>query len=112
MSRAAMYTSVIIKVDGTRITQKHPAAPPLAFLQKAVGGYVETLAYFTKLSGTPAHHATAYCNEDGLSKGLAHNVPASAEYNQVLKDRFGEGKASPQYLVGDIVIYWKDPVEK
>ncbi len=97
------YTSVTLKADGTRTTQEHAKAPDYEFLKGAVGGYIETLGYFTKFEG----HArcTAYCNENGWSEGLARNVQAARAYRESFPN-------SPSVIVGDVVIYWKHPKVK
>lgn len=85
---------VVLKVDGTREeTPLATASGILDKLQAAVGGYIETVPYFTTWEGQTC---AAFCNEEGKLTGLPMNIQATALWRQqVLAD---------DVLVGDVAI--------
>lgn len=58
-----LYRLTVITPDGTVTHEVQPKKFELAQLQKAVGGYIETVGFFTKYEGKKC---TAYVNEEGL----------------------------------------------
>jgi len=64
-----MNTVIILKTDGTKHV-KTVETIDLAFLQECVGGYIEAVTL-------RSFEATMYVNEDGKSKGLMFNAPAT-----------------------------------
>ena len=95
------YVVYVIAADGRVERTTQPKMPSLEQLQAAVGGYIETVPYFTKLLGHK--RGTAYCNEDGLALRLPHNPRASAEWAENYKHATG--------LLGPVVIYFKEIVK-
>jgi hypothetical protein len=68
-----MATITIIQPDGTSTTEERvsSARPGLDELQKAVGGYIESVDRFL------AEGTVAYANEEGLLVGLDRNPVAT-----------------------------------
>ena len=95
------YRIYILKSDGTRMVTEQPKAPELEQLQAAVGGYIETIPYFTKFEGLK--RGRAYCNEEGLVKGLPFNRDATKAWREACPD----GEESMMQLHGDVIFYAK-----
>jgi hypothetical protein len=83
-----METIIILKTDGTK-TVKTVESIELAFLQESVGGYIEAVEL-------PSYGATMYVNEDGKSKGLMFNTPAT----ELFQGDYGK----TDVIVGDVVL--------
>jgi hypothetical protein len=75
--------------------------PNLDALQKAVGGYIEVVPYFTKYEGRPC---IALCNENGKIEGLPVNRKAQAFWEL----SFGR-PITEDHLVGSIAIVVGSP---
>lgn len=95
-----MYDVTIIKTDGTQTTVRQPKAPTLEQLQKAVGGWIETVPYFTKFEGRG--RGRAYANEEGLLKALPLNREATTAWRAC-------APTVASLLVGDVIFYNKVP---
>jgi hypothetical protein len=83
-----METIIILKTDGTN-TVKTVEAIDLALLQECVGGYIEAITLHS-------FEATMYVNEDGKSKGLMFNTPATV----LFQGDYGK----TDVVVGDVVL--------
>lgn len=96
-----MYNIFILRADGKVEHSTQPKAPKLDQLQTAVGGYIETVPYFShfKYKGVKYKRGRAYANEEGILKGLAFNTDATRAWK--LCYAYGYG------LVGDIIFFAK-----
>lgn len=95
------YRLTVLKPDGSRVETFHDKSPGLEVLQKAVGGYIETIPLFTKFEG---RRCTVYGNEEGKLKEAPFNLPATKLWqNQPQTKRHPLGDV----LVGDIAIVEK-----
>ena len=92
-----MYNIFIIRASGEVEHTTQPKAPKLDQLQAAVGGYIETVPYFTKFR--MCRRGRAYANEEGLLKGLPMNYVASTAWRQNYN--------FATVLVGDVIFYAK-----
>lgn len=102
------YLVVILKTDGTRWQSTQPNAPDLYQLQKAVGGFIETVPHFRALThdGQSYKRGTCFCNEEGKITGLPVNVQATKAW----LDNLGKGPFRyPPVLHGDCIYYAKVP---
>lgn len=75
MPNKFQWRSFTIAPSGSIIETVHATTPKLAWLQEQVGGYIETVPYFTKAFGRT--RGTAYANEDGWAKQLRFNDAAT-----------------------------------
>lgn len=97
-----MYKVITLLANGETKEQLQPKAPDLKQLQAIVGGYIETVPHFTKFGDMK--RGVAYCNEEGLLRGLQFNAAATSAWLQNLgKGPFGY----PPRLHGDVVFYAK-----
>jgi hypothetical protein len=106
---------------GTMLTYKpgspHPivhrltAPPELQLLQAAVGdGYIEHVPYFETINWEGEDHiCVALCNEDGKRLQLAMNHTATDLWDRSLQRNRKVASASPDYLVGSVVVLFGDP---
>lgn len=92
-----------IHADGSKTVSDSPKSPALDALQKAVGGYIETVPLFTRYEGRPC---AAYCNEDGKVNGLPANKAATALWAAQPQTK---GQPLGDFLVGDVVIVQTKP---
>lgn len=90
----------IIHPTGHSEARDLTAPPGLDALQKAVGGYIETVPLFERFEGEPC---VAYCNEDGKIQGLTINPAASRLWYNLVPQAKGV-----DVLVGPIVILQGD----
>jgi len=89
--------TTLMKADGSIIVEQHSKALTLAYLQEAVGGFIEEVPYFTVYKG---ERCVAFCNEKGKGMGLAPNKQATTEWYT---------KVIPQdILVGNVIIVQGD----
>lgn len=107
----AKGTGVIIKTDGT--TERHefdaaygaPGGIDLAWLQRAVGGYIEIVPYLTKFDDAVKGRVPclAMCNEEGKIHALPFNTAATLIWHNQHNggDRY-------DVLCGDVVIFFGD----
>jgi hypothetical protein len=79
----------LLRVDGT--IEQMGWNPSLEELQKAVGGYIESV--------TTANGGRFYCNEEGKLMGLPHNPAANSMID------------FDDYIVGDVVVMEGDEEE-
>ena len=79
----------------------HPKQPELAWLQEQVGGWIETVPYFTKFRD--GKRGTAYANEEGIIKGMP--------FNRVATEVYGHCIEFAQNLYGPVVITFREKVE-
>lgn len=96
-----LYNVWIIKSSGEMAHTTQLLAPNLLQLQRAVGGYIEPVPGFTTLDGHT--RGTAFCNEDGISKGLPINSLATEHWRKAAPD----GDPQRMTLRGDVVFYNK-----
>lgn len=89
-------TLTIIKADGTITEETLTTAPDIDKLQAAVGGWIETVPYFSKYRGT---NCVAFCNEEGKLEGLPPNHAATELWYAIVPRARGL-----DYLVGSIAI--------
>lgn len=92
------WRSFTIPVDGPVVETVHDKQPALEWLQSQVGGYIETVPYFTKFASRT--RGVAYCNEDGLFKNLPINRAASIAWNK----QYPGGN----FLLGPVVITFRE----
>lgn len=95
------YRLTVLKPDGTRVETFHDKSPGLEVLQKAVGGYIETIPLFTKFEG---RRCTVYGNEEGKLKRQPVNVAATELWRDQPQTK---GRPLGDVLVGDIIIVEK-----
>jgi len=96
------YHVIILRANGNVERNSYPKKPELSTLQAAVGGYIQTVPYFTKLKwpdGTEYKRGTCYANEEGILKGLYPNGEATRAW----RDQFPQATM----LHGDVVFYAK-----
>jgi len=101
-----MNRTIIIRADDTVEQQDWPTgSPSLEWLQKAVGGYIETVPFWNTYDddGT-TRGCVAYCNEEGKLDGLPANRLANQKWDEALKRRFPDAGQRLDYLVGTIVV--------
>lgn len=94
-----------IKANGDILKTVQAKKPDYNQQRKAVGGYIETIPYFTKFShdGTAYNRGTAYANEEGRLHGLAMNLRAMAAW----RASFPHGDPNRMTLCGDVIFYAK-----
>jgi len=81
--------------------------PSLGLLQDAVGGYIETVPWFTQIAG---RRCIAYCNEDGKLEKMPLNRQATQLWHNALPPPglMGPGGEVVDYLVGPIAVVMGD----
>lgn len=84
----------VIHSDGSVIHEEIHGSCPLEKLQRAVGGYIETVERWTEYEG---HRAVVFCNEDGKLDGLPVNELATRLWHEAYPD-------AGDTLVGDVVV--------
>lgn len=98
------YVLIIIHPDGKVTKVIQPNEPTLEQLQKAVGGYIELIPYFTQLAiqGNGKifayNQGIGYANEEGKLPHL--NLPVNTRATEVWKNQCAY---VDQWLVGDIL---------
>lgn len=99
------YHVLVIKTDGTVEKTVQPKAPTYEQQKAAVGGYIETIPYFTNLiyDGRQYKRGTAYANEEGRLHGLPLNPLASALWMSSCPG----GEPSRMLLCGDVIFHAK-----
>lgn len=90
--------SYIIHTNGNVVPQHWDRVPDLAFLQYAVGGYIELIPFFTKYNG---EKGIAFCNEEGKLHGMIPNLAAT----QAWRD---QGGTEYDYLAGPVLFLTGD----
>jgi hypothetical protein len=88
----------VIPPSGEIVVTELETVPPIEELQKAVGGYIETVPYFTKYKDK---QCVAFCNEEGKLKGLPYNSRATNDWGR-------NTPLSDDVLVGPVVILTGD----
>jgi hypothetical protein len=88
----------VIKTNGDIVCTELTSTPNLKMLQKAVGGYIETIPFFEKYEGKPC---VAFCNEESKLKGLKPNHTATELWDK-------NGYSGYDHIVGDIAIITGD----
>lgn len=72
--------------SATRV--EHKCLPALAFLEAAVGGYIELVPHLTSIDYDGRRvKCTVYCNEEGRLKGTCLNVAMSSLWRDELLRR-------------------------
>jgi hypothetical protein len=74
------HRATVLRVDGTQSVEEFPGEPPLEWLQRAVGGYVQLVALGS---------AHVVCNEDAELIGLPVNELAARVLGAVPGTREG-----------------------
>lgn len=99
------YAVLVIKTDGTIVKTVQPKKPNYKQLNEAVGGYIETLPYFTRVvhEGVEYKRGTAFCHEEGKVRGMAVNARATALWIMSCP----EGDPGRMVLAGDVIFYAK-----
>lgn len=97
------HTITILRVDGSTSTVTCNSKSQYDLVKAAVGGYIETIPYFSKYNGK---RCVAYCNEEGKLIGLKRNEYARAKWLECFKDhsKLDMGRT---YLNGNIAIVTK-----
>lgn len=89
---------IILHPDGAVDITPLNGYPATDVIHKAIGGYLETVPYFTTYNG---NSCLAFCNEEGKLKGLPYNHPATAAWSKA----FGDDVVSRgDHLVGNIAV--------
>lgn len=91
-----------ITADGRFIVHDYDSSPALNDLQEAVGGYLETIPFFTSFEGAPC---IAFCDEEGKLKRKFTNVQASQLWASSLAE---QGRRPWDILVGDVIVITGD----
>lgn len=96
-----MYNVFILRVGGQVEHSTQDNAPKLPQLQSAVGGYIETVPYFTNFTynGKKYKRGRAYANEEGLLRNLPLNITASVAWRTCFRHATS--------LVGDVIFFAK-----
>ena len=104
------YHVLEIKVTGDVIKTVQAKAPDYKQQTKAVGGYIETIPYFTKVSyeGINYSRGTAYANEEGRLHGMPLNLTAMEWW----RESCPKGDPRRMTLCGDVIFYAKVKEEK
>jgi hypothetical protein len=89
------------KVEATPLER----LPTLEEMQRAVGGYIETVPYLDQYDGKPC---VAFCNEEGKLKAEPINDRATGLWVQALKRR---NMVPNDILVGAIAIVTGDNLD-
>jgi hypothetical protein len=97
------YAVFIIRTDGRVEKTVQPKAPTYDQQTKAVGGFIETVPYFTKMThdGVLYTRGTAYANEEGRLHGLPINRSAMTRWQSSCPG----GDPSRMTLCGDVIFY-------
>lgn len=98
------YTVYLFKASGTVTKTQQDKKPTYDECVKAVGGYIETIPFFTKYDDRI--RGTAYANEEGMLKGLPLNKLAIKAWQESLVSGYDPSRTN---LCGDIILYFKDP---
>ena len=105
------FMVVLTALDATHVSE-HAVPPGLDALQKAVGGYIETVPLFETFSmhGSEPHRCVAFCNEDGKANNLLVNKAATRAWDRAMIHGGHQPLIDPKtgrcqdILVGDIVV--------
>lgn len=99
------YHVLEIKATGAIVKTVQSEEPDYEQQSKAVGGYIETIPYFTKLTheGIDYKRGTAFANEEGHLYGLPMNLRAMDFW---LKS-CSKGDPKRMRLAGDVIFYAK-----
>lgn len=89
----------IIKTDGFVLSRKLLSPPTYQELNKAVGGYLETVPLWETFRGKPC---VVFCNEEGKIHNLPFNSVATVLWYQAI------GQTHDDVLVGDVVVITGD----
>jgi hypothetical protein len=95
------YKVFVIRADGGVSETISKKVPAYEVLKNSVGGYIETIPYFTKFRGLS--RGTAYCNEEGKIKGLPFNLIATNAWMESCPG----GDPTRMGLNGDVIFYAK-----
>jgi hypothetical protein len=91
--------AVIYKTDGTREVLKFDKPIALEVLNKAVGGYIETVPYWNEHLG---RKCVAFCNEEGKIKSLPFNGKADLLWHLERQAYVDD------HLFGDVIVIMGD----
>lgn len=99
------YHVLEIKATGEIVKTVQKKAPDYEQQKKAVGGYIETIPYFTKMShdGIDYSRGTAYANEESRILGQSLNITAMMYW----RESCPKGDPSRMTLCGDVIFYAK-----
>lgn len=94
-----------IKATGEIVRTVQKKAPDYEQQKKAVGGYIQTIPFFTKFShdGIDYSRGIAYANEEGRIHGKPLNPTAMLAW----KEACPNGEPSRMTLCGDVIFYAK-----
>lgn len=97
------YHVLEIKTDGTIIKTVQREKPGYEQQRKAVGGFIETIPYFTKMTheGIEYKRGTAYANEEGAILGKLENKAAM----QAWRYSCPGGNPERMHLSGDVIFF-------
>jgi hypothetical protein len=91
-----------ITPSGNVTTLELDRLPTLEEMQRAVGGYIETVPYFDRFDGKPC---VAFCNEEGKLQGEPINDRATGLWVTCLQSR---NMVPHDILVGAVAIVTGD----
>lgn len=99
------YHVLVIKATGDIVKTIQPKPPTYEQETKAVGGYIETIPYFTKMThdGIAYTRGTAFANEEGMLRGMPMNLRAMDCWLKSCP----KGDPKRMTLCGDVIFYAK-----
>lgn len=99
------YHVLEIKATGDIVKTVQKKAPDYEQQKKAVGGFIETIPYFTKMEheGVVYNRGTAYANEEGRLHGQPLNLTAMLAW----RESCPKGDPRRMTLCGDVIFYAK-----
>lgn len=101
------YLIFLIPPHGSIDVKQQPKQPTLHEMQGWVGGSIQEVPYFTKLTvdGILYRRGQAYANEEGFIKGLEPNPRA----HEFWKRSCPEGDPKRMHVCGTIIYVVKEP---
>ena len=99
------YHVLEIKATGDIIKTVQKKVPTYEQEKAAVGGYIQTIPYFTKMSydGIDYNRGTAFCNEEGRLYGMPLNLIAM----ECWRVSCPKGDPSRMTICGNVIFYAK-----
>lgn len=100
-----MYEVLIIKTTGEIVRSTQPKPPSYEQQKAAVGGYIQTIPFFTKADVLGLHlsRGTAYANEEGR----LHGLPINRRAMDMWRKSCPKGSPDRMVLCGDVIFYAK-----
>lgn len=104
-----MYRYIVIEPSGATRTMLAKKAPEWKEIQKHVEGTFQIVPYFSSLEyeGRKLQRGTAYANEEGYIKGMAHNPEATKAWMKACP----KGDPRRMQLCGPVLFVAKEKVD-